>query len=101
MYQNITIIGRLGRYPEKKYLLSGDLVTSFSVATDRTYQAKGGQVQKETTWFRVSVFGSQAENCNVWSIQNPDDRISDAAPTLQQGVAGRVCKDDSSVATQP
>jgi single-strand DNA-binding protein len=66
MYQSLTIIGRLGRDPEMKYLPSGDPVTSFSVATDRTWNDKNGQRQKETTWWRVSVFGKQAENCNTY-----------------------------------
>lgn len=66
MYQSITIIGRLGRDPEMRYLPSGDPVTSFSVATDRVYNDKSGQKIKETTWFRISVFGKQAENANTY-----------------------------------
>lgn len=66
MYQSITIIGRLGRDPEMKYMPSGDPVTSFSVATDRAWNNRDGQKQKETTWFRVSVFGKQAENVNTY-----------------------------------
>ena len=66
MYQSITIIGRLGRDPEMRYLPNGDPVTSFSVATDRGWTDKNGQKQKETTWFRVSVFGKQAENTNTY-----------------------------------
>ncbi len=66
MYQSTTIIGRLGRDPEMRYLPSGDPVTSFSVATDRVWNDKNGQRQKETSWFRVSVFGKQAENANQY-----------------------------------
>jgi single-strand DNA-binding protein len=66
MYQSITIIGRLGRDPEMRYLPNGDPVTSFSVATDRGWTDKSGQKQKETTWFRISVFGKQAENANTY-----------------------------------
>lgn len=64
MYQTIHIIGRLGRDPESKFTAGGDAVTSFSVATDRSYNDRSGQRQKETTWFRVSIFGKQAEACN-------------------------------------
>jgi single-strand DNA-binding protein len=64
MYQSITVVGRLGRDPEMKYLPSGDPVTSFSIATDRQWSDKSGQKVKETTWFRVSVFGKQAETAN-------------------------------------
>ncbi len=66
MYQSITIIGRLGRDPEMRYLPSGDPVTSFSVATDRAWNDKNGQRQRETTWFRVTVFGKQAEVVNQY-----------------------------------
>ena len=66
MYQSVTIIGRLGRDPEMRYLPNGDPVTSFSVATDRQYNDRNGQKVKETTWFRVSVFGKQGENANQY-----------------------------------
>lgn len=64
MYQTITVVGRLGRDPESKFMPNGQQVTSFSIATDRSYTGADGQRQKETTWFRVSVFGKQAETCN-------------------------------------
>lgn len=66
MFQKITVVGRLGRDPEMRYLPSGDPVTSFSVATDRAWNDKSGQKQKETTWFRISVFGKQAEIANQY-----------------------------------
>ena len=65
MYQLITIVGRLGRDPEMKLLASGQQLTSFSVATDRS-TGQAGARQKETTWFRVSVFGKQAEVVNQY-----------------------------------
>jgi single-strand DNA-binding protein len=64
MYQSITIIGRLGRDPEMRYLPNGNPVTSFNVATDRVYNDPQGQRVSETTWFRVSVFGKSAETSN-------------------------------------
>ena len=66
MYQSITVIGRLGRDPEMRYLPNGDPVTSFSIATDRQYNDRNGQKVKETTWFRVSVFGKSAEISNQY-----------------------------------
>ncbi len=66
MYQSITVIGRLGRDPEMRYMPNGDPVTSFSLATDRAYTDKSGGKVKETTWFRVSVFGKQAETVNQY-----------------------------------
>ena len=66
MYQSITVVGRLGRDPEMRYMPNGDPVTSFSIATDRQYNDKNGQRVKETTWFRVSAFGKQAEIANQY-----------------------------------
>lgn len=63
MYQHLTIVGNLGRDPEMRYTPSGTPVTNLNVATSRTYKDNNGQQVKETTWFRVSVFGKMAENC--------------------------------------
>jgi single-strand DNA-binding protein len=65
-YHTIIIVGRLGKDPEMRYTPKGDAVTSFSVATDRQYTGQDGQVVKETIWFRVSVWGKQAESCNTY-----------------------------------
>ena len=61
MYAKIIIIGNLGSNPEQRFTPAGDPVTTFSVATSRRYGEKD-----ETTWFRVSVWGKQAESCNTY-----------------------------------
>jgi single-strand DNA-binding protein len=61
MYQKLIIIGNLGSNPEMRFTPNGDPVTTFSVATSRKYGEKD-----ETTWFRVSVWGKQAESCNQY-----------------------------------
>jgi single-strand DNA-binding protein len=66
MYQKMIIAGYLGKDPEMRYAPNGDAVTSFSVATSRKYTDKSGQKVDETTWFRVSVWGKQAETCNQY-----------------------------------
>jgi hypothetical protein len=66
MYQKLIIVGNLGKDPEMRYAPNGDAVTNLNVATNRKYTDKGGQVVKETTWFRVSVWGKQAEACNTY-----------------------------------
>lgn len=65
-YQLILVVGNLGRDPEMRYTPSGTPVTSFSVATNRKYTGGDGQTVKETTWFRVSVFGKAAEACSEY-----------------------------------
>jgi len=66
MYQKIIIVGNLGRDPEMRYTPSGQAVTNFSVATNRQYTGSDGQLVKETIWFRVSVWGKQAETSNQY-----------------------------------
>ena len=66
MYQKTIVVGYLGRDPEMRYLPSGTPVTSFSVATTRKWTDAEGQPQEKTTWFRVSVWGKQAETTNQY-----------------------------------
>jgi len=66
MYQKITIVGNLGRDPEMRYTPSGQAVTNINVATNRQYTTNSGERVKETTWFRVSVWGKQAEAVNQY-----------------------------------
>ena len=66
MYQKLTLIGNLGRDPEMRYTPSGQAVTNLSLATNRTWTDASDQRIKETTWFRVSVWGRQAEACNQY-----------------------------------
>ena len=66
MYQKMIIAGHLGKDPEMRYSPSGDAVTNLNVATNRKYTDKSGQQVEETTWFRVSVWGKQAEACNQY-----------------------------------
>ena len=66
MYQKIIIAGNLGKDPEMRYAPNGDAVTNLNVASNRKYTDKSGQLVKETTWFRVSVWGKQAEACNQY-----------------------------------
>jgi single-strand DNA-binding protein len=66
MFQQLTIVGYLGNDPVMRFTPSGQAVTSFSVATSRSYTNNSGQKIDETTWFRISVWGAQAESCNQY-----------------------------------
>ena len=65
-YHTLLIVGNLGRDPEMRYTQNGSAVTSLNVATNKTYTDQAGQQVKKTVWFRVSVFGKQAESCNEY-----------------------------------
>lgn len=67
MFQKIIIVGNLGGDPEMRYMPDGTAVTNFSVATNRRWtDSRSGQPTDETTWFRVSVWGRQAETANQY-----------------------------------
>ncbi len=59
----VMIIGRLGRDPEMRYTASGRAVTTFSVATSRTWTTASGERRTETEWFNVVAWGKLAEVC--------------------------------------
>lgn len=65
MFQKLTIAGNLGRDPEMRFLPSGTAVCNISVATNNVY-TKDGEKITETTWFRVAVWGNQAEAVNQY-----------------------------------
>ncbi len=60
----VMIIGHLGRDPEMRYTPSGRPVTSFSVATSRSWTSAEGERREETEWFNVVAWGNLAEICN-------------------------------------
>jgi len=66
MYQRLVLVGNLGRDPEMRYTPQGTAVTTFPVATTRRYNTADGQPKEETVWFRVSVWGKQAETVNQY-----------------------------------
>ena len=85
MFQQLTILGYLGNDPVMRFTPGGQAVTSFSVATSRSYTNNSGQKVDETTWFRISVWGAQAESCNQY--------LSKGRPVL---VIGRLRPDPQS-----
>ena len=67
MYQKLVIVGNLGIDPEMRYMSDGQAVTNFSVACNRRWNDRAtGEQQEEVTWFRVSVWGRQAEAANQY-----------------------------------
>ncbi|MCD6567150.1 MAG: single-stranded DNA-binding protein [Dehalococcoidia bacterium] len=62
----ILLIGNVGGDPEMRYTPNGKPVTSFRMATNYSYTASSGERREETDWFRVTVWGKQAESCNQY-----------------------------------
>jgi single-strand DNA-binding protein len=65
-FNKITIVGYLGRDPELRYTPQGTAVCKLSVATTERRKNAAGNSEEHTTWFRVSVWGRQAELANEY-----------------------------------
>lgn len=64
-FNKITIVGYLGRDPVIRYTPQGTAVCDFSVATTER-KGGGGEPQDLTTWFKITVWGKQAEVANQY-----------------------------------
>jgi single-strand DNA-binding protein len=60
-YQQIIIVGNVGRKDEMRYLQSGAAVFNFTMAVTTT-SGQGEARQEKTTWFRVAVWQRLAES---------------------------------------
>ncbi|GMU40408.1 MAG: hypothetical protein AMXMBFR23_12740 [Chloroflexota bacterium] len=63
MLNKCMIIGHLGADPEMRYTANGNAVTTFRVATSRSYSDSSGERREETEWFRVVTWNRLAEIC--------------------------------------
>lgn len=66
MYQQVTIVGNVGRDPELRYTQSGVPVCDFSVAVNKVWTTGNGERQEKTTWFRVTCWRGLAETVNQY-----------------------------------
>lgn len=65
-FNKITIVGNLGKDPELRYTPQGNAVCNISVATNEKKRDKSGDMQDVTTWFRITLWGKQAENASKY-----------------------------------
>ncbi len=60
-FNKLILVGNLGRDPELRYTPQGTPVCSFTVATNEKRKDRAGENQDVTTWFRITLWGRQAE----------------------------------------
>jgi len=66
-FNKIILVGNLGRDPELRYTPQGTPVCSFSLATnERRRDRTTGENNDITTWFRVTLWGRQAETASQY-----------------------------------
>lgn len=71
---NVTLIGRLTRDPELRYIPSGQPVSTFTLAVDKGLSREKKQEmesknQPTADFIRVVVWGKQAENCANYLVK--------------------------------
>jgi single-strand DNA-binding protein len=69
MPATITIVGNLGRDPETRYTPNGRMNVQMNVAVSSRFRDASGQQQERTNWFRVTAWGTQAENLDRMAQQ--------------------------------
>ena len=62
----VQMTGRLGADPEMRYTPQGHAVTTFRVASNRTWRTSEGEAHEDTEWFRIVAWNKLAEICNKW-----------------------------------
>lgn len=65
----VMLIGHLGRDPEMRFTPSGRPVTTFTVATNRSWNTGDGERHSETEWFNVVAWGNLAEICKQYLVK--------------------------------
>lgn len=65
----VQMTGRLGADPEMRYTPQGNAVTTFRVASNRSWRSTDGESHEETEWFRVVAWNKLAEICNQWLLK--------------------------------
>ena len=63
-FNKIIVVGNLGRDPELRYTPQGKAVCSFTMATSEKRRDKSVDLQDVTSWFKVTVWGQQAETAS-------------------------------------
>ncbi len=65
----VLLIGHLGRDPEMRYTPSGRPVTTFTLATSRSWKSADGEQHTDTEWFNIVTWGPLAEICKQYLLK--------------------------------
>jgi len=65
-FNKIILVGNLGRDPELRYTPQGTPVCTFSLATNERRKDRNGEMQDQTTWFRITLWNRQAETASQY-----------------------------------
>jgi single-strand DNA-binding protein len=61
MYQQVIVVGNVGRDVNLKYTQSGVAVADFSIAVNKRFTSSTGEKREEVTWFKITCWRKLAE----------------------------------------
>ena len=86
----VILVGNLGADPEE---IAGGDGCRFSIATNRKWKDKKGQLQEEVEWHRITCWGNTGENCMKYLTKGRqvyvEGRIKSGEYTDSDGVERR------------
>lgn len=62
----VQLTGRLGADPEMRYTAEGTAVTTFRVASNRTWNDSKGARHEDAEWFRIVAWDKLGDICNQY-----------------------------------
>jgi single-strand DNA-binding protein len=65
-FNKVFLVGNLTKDPELRYTPQGAAVSTIRIAVNTPFKDKGGQLQKDTCFVNIVVWGQMAENCNQY-----------------------------------
>lgn len=65
-FNKVILVGNLGRDPEIRYTAQGTPVCTFSLATNERRKDRNGEMQDQTTWFRITLWNRLAETASQY-----------------------------------
>ncbi|PKO05906.1 MAG: single-stranded DNA-binding protein [Chloroflexi bacterium HGW-Chloroflexi-3] len=63
----VQLIGRVGREPESKNTANDKHLCTFTLAVERRWKDKVGEIKKETDWFNMEAWSKTAEICEKYA----------------------------------
>lgn len=65
-FNKVILVGNLGKDPELRYTAQGTPVCTFSMATNERRKDRNGDLQDQTTWFRITLWQKRAETASQY-----------------------------------
>ena len=62
----VQLIGHLGKDPETRFIPTGQKVCTFSMAVNRRWRSREGEVKEATDWFNIEAWGKRGEICQQY-----------------------------------